>query len=85
MLKEQANKAMYAVVGTFRKHDLPIDIQLEMYNSMVLPVVLYGCEVWGNEIVRELELLQMKLCKCVVCTQVYKHGHCIRRIRTLSC
>ncbi len=70
-LKEQANKAMYAVVGTSRKYDLPIDIQLEMYNSMVLPVMLHGCEVWGNEVVRELELLQMKFCKHVLCVHRY--------------
>jgi hypothetical protein len=26
---------------------LPVDIQLELFDTMVLPVVMYGCEVWG--------------------------------------
>ena len=70
-LKDNATKAMYAVVGTSRKYDLPIDIQLEMYNSMVMPVMLYGCEVWGNYAIRELELLQMKFCKYVLYVHRY--------------
>ncbi len=36
-LKEQATRAMYTLVGKWRKFDLPIDIQIELFNTMVLP------------------------------------------------
>ena len=62
-LKDHATKAMYPLIGTSRKYDLPIDIQLDMYNSMVVTVATYACEIWGYDIVRELETLQMRYLK----------------------
>jgi hypothetical protein len=32
-----------------RKLNLPIDLQIELFDTMVAPVLLYGCEVWGSE------------------------------------
>jgi hypothetical protein len=29
--------------------NLPVDIQLELFDTMVLPVVMYGCDVWSFE------------------------------------
>ena len=34
---------------TFTILNLPIDIQLTLFDSMVTPILLYGCEAWGNE------------------------------------
>ncbi len=62
-LKEQATRAMYSVIGKARKFDLPVDIQMELFNAMVLPVLTYGSEVWGHYIIRELELLHLKFLK----------------------
>ena len=70
-LKEQATRALYTILGTCRKYDLPVDIQIQMYNSMVVPVMTYACEIWGNETVRELELLQMKFLKHVLYVHRY--------------
>ncbi len=53
-LKEQATRAMYSVIGKARKFDLPVDVQMEIFNAMVLPVLTYGSEVWGHYIIREL-------------------------------
>lgn len=66
-LKDQAKRAMYSILGTCRKHDLPVDIQIEMYNSMVLSIMTYASEIWGHYVIRELELLQMKFLKQVLC------------------
>ena len=65
-LKEQATKALYSIIGTSRKYDLPVDIQIELFNMMVVPVLIYGCEVWGDNIIREVELLHMKFLKHVL-------------------
>ena len=35
---------------------LPVDLSLELYEDTVLPVLLYGCEVWGFANVREAEI-----------------------------
>ncbi len=61
--KEQATKAMYSVIGKARKLDLPVDIQMELFSAMVLPVLTCGSDVWGHYIIRELELLHLKLLK----------------------
>ena len=65
-LVEEAKKAMYSVIGTSRNLDLPIDIQLEMYNSMVLSVQMYAAEIWGHNVVRDMELLHIKFLKHVL-------------------
>ena len=59
-LKEQATRAMYSLVGKCRKFDLPVDMQIELFNTMVLT---YGSEVWGHYIIREIELLHLKFLK----------------------
>ncbi|XP_071139805.1 uncharacterized protein [Mytilus edulis] len=44
----QARKAMFSIMKKSRKLNLPIDIQLEMFDVMVLPILMYGCEIWGS-------------------------------------
>ena len=46
-LFDQAREAMFAVQKKSRKLQLPIDIQLQMFDTMVLPILLYGSEVTG--------------------------------------
>ena len=35
--------------------DLPIDLQLKLFDHTVLPIMTYGCEVWGLESCKILE------------------------------
>ena len=44
-LKDQAIKAMFALLSKGRKLKLPVDIMLDLFDKTVLPVLLYGCEV----------------------------------------
>ena len=46
---------MYAVVTKARQLNLPIDLQLHLFDTSVLPILLYGCEVWGYENIRVLD------------------------------
>jgi hypothetical protein len=46
-LVEQAQKALYAVYYKIRNLQLPIDLQLKIFHSLVAPILLYGSEVWG--------------------------------------
>jgi hypothetical protein len=63
---EQARKAMFSVVKKSRKLNLPVSIQLHLFNSMVVPILLYGCEVWGIENLQILEQFQLRFCKLIL-------------------
>ncbi len=65
-LKEQTTKVLYSVLGKSRKFDLPVDIQTDLFNSMVLPVLTYSSEIWEHYTVREVELLHLKFCKQIL-------------------
>ena len=55
---EQAQKAIFSLMQTSRNQNLPVDVTLDLYKTMVVPVLLYGCEIWGYENVTVLEKLQ---------------------------
>lgn len=70
-LKEQATRALFPIIGISRKYDLPVDIQIDLFNMLVIPVLIYGCEIWGDYIIREVELLHMKFLKHVLYVHRY--------------
>ena len=43
----QGNRALFSVIKKARKENLPADMQFELSDRMVIPVILYGCEIWG--------------------------------------
>ena len=70
-LKEQATKALYSVIGKCKKFDLPVDMQFDLFNTMMLPIMTYSCEIWGHYIVRKVELLHLKFCKQILSVHKY--------------
>ena len=46
-LNNQSIRARYSVISKGRSLGLPIDIQVDLFDKMVLPVLTYSCEVWG--------------------------------------
>ena len=65
-LKQQANRAMYSLLAKCRRHSLPVDIQLQLFHATVLPILTYGCEVWGVENIEECEKLHRKFLKHIL-------------------
>ena len=63
---EQANKAMFSVLRNGNRLNLPLDLRLELFDSMVVPILLYGCEVWGFENFELIESLHLKYCKYIM-------------------
>ena len=47
-LTRDTRKALYCMLAKARKLQLPIDIQCQLFDNLVLPVLLYGSEVWGG-------------------------------------
>ena len=43
----QAKKAMFNLYKKIRNLYLPIDCQLKLFDSTIVPILTYGCEVWG--------------------------------------
>ena len=56
-------RAMYSLYKKSRSLNLPIDIQLNLFDKVVLPIMLYSCEVWGFSNLSPLESLHRKFCK----------------------
>ena len=47
-IAEQANKALFSLLKNISSLNLPYDIQIDMFNKMIKPILLYGCEIWGK-------------------------------------
>ncbi len=67
---------MYALIGKCRKLGLPIDLQLELSDRMIVPIMLYGCEVWRPENYIETKKLHFKFLKLIL----WVHGRTTNNI-----
>ncbi len=65
-LIDQARKAMFSVIRKSRKLNLPIDLQLHLFDTMIAPILLYGSEVWGVEDVSVVDKFQLKYLKIIL-------------------
>ncbi|MES9902847.1 MAG: reverse transcriptase family protein [Sedimenticola sp.] len=54
-LTEQANKAMYMLYSRIYNLDLPIDLQIKLFDHTIVPIITYNCEVWGFESLNIIE------------------------------
>lgn len=45
----RATRVMYAIIEKSRELNVSIDCQLDMFDKMIVPILLYGSESWGFE------------------------------------
>ena len=64
-MAEQANKALFSLLKKSRSLTLPFDIQIDLFNKMIKPILLYGCEIWGTGNIDILERVQLKFFKLI--------------------
>ena len=62
----QARKAIYFILKKTRIQKLPIDVQLDLFHNMVLPILIYSSEVWGIENNDLIIKLHVKFCKHIL-------------------
>ena len=59
----QAKRALFGLKLKKEKYDLPFDIMLDLFDKMILPILLYGCETWGYEALEKIEAFYRKFLK----------------------
>ena len=57
---------MFLLLRKCRQLQLPVDNQLELFDILVKPILLYGCEVWATESVDIIEKIHLRFCKYVL-------------------
>ena len=57
---------MYALLQKIRLLHLPSDIQIDLFQKLVIPVLLYGCELYGYENIEIIERLQLEYLKYIL-------------------
>ena len=62
----QARKAMFSMLTKARRLQLPVDLQIELFEKTVVPVLLYGCEVWGCANISDIEIFYRSFLKIVL-------------------
>jgi hypothetical protein len=60
---DKAQNAMFSLLRLARNQELPLNIVLNLFQALVVPVLLYGCEIWGYGNIKILEKLQLKFLK----------------------
>ena len=61
-----AIRAMVSLKKRARDLLLLIDLQIELFQKTVKPILLYGCEVWGIGDPNVIELVQLKFLKQIL-------------------
>ena len=64
-IAEQGNKALFSLLRKSRQLQLPYDIQIELFEKTIKPILLYGCEIWGYGNLDVIERVQLKYFKYI--------------------
>jgi hypothetical protein len=66
VLINKAYKAMYEVLKKGGLHNLPIKSQYDLFDKIVKPILLYGCEIWGFGNIDIIERVHLKFGKLIL-------------------
>ena len=63
---EKARKGLFQLRRTFREKKIPVDCQIELFEKVIEPTLLYGCELWGMENTECIEQFRLKSYKQIL-------------------
>ena len=46
-LGDKANRAIFSLNSRYKLNKLPLNIAFKLFDTMIMPILLYGSEVWG--------------------------------------
>ena len=67
----QARASMFSLIKKSRRLHLTIETQLELFETTIMPIALYGCEVWGHSNLQQVEVFYKRYVKYIL-----KLGNC---------
>lgn len=76
-LVQQAQKALYSVYYKIRNINIPIDLQLKIFDTLVRPILLYGCEVIGYEKNDNIEKVHLQFLKKILKVRATTPSHLV--------
>ena len=53
---DKAKKVLFKLKSETGGHELAIHTNLHLFDSIIVPILTYGCEVWGHERFEEIEI-----------------------------
>jgi hypothetical protein len=65
-LYNRASRAMFGLLKKCNRLSLPLELSIDLFDNIVLPVMSYGCEVWGLAIKDYAQKLQVKFYKILL-------------------
>jgi len=65
-IASQATRALYSLLRKLRPLMLPIDMQIDIFNKTIKPILLYGSEIWGFGNIEIIERVQLKFLKHIL-------------------
>ena len=73
---EQARKALFLLYSRINNLNLPVDLQLKLFDHTVLPIMTYSCEVFGFENIQILERIHNEFLRKITKTKKAHHYLC---------
>ena len=71
-LNEQANRGLHSLIRSIHRYgSLPANVALQIFDGKILPILLYGSEVWGFHPSNDIEKIHNKMLRYVL--QLYKN------------
>ena len=62
---DHAKKAMHLLYKRIGSLKIPTDLQIELFNHTILPILLYGCEIWGYSDIKLIENVQNQFLRSI--------------------
>ena len=56
----------YIVYRKLRNISIPIDLQFKLFDTLILPILTYVCEIWGYENTNQLAKLHLQFCRNIL-------------------
>ena len=57
---EQSRKAMHLLLIRANNLDIPLDLQIKLFDNTVVPILTFGCEIWGYENTEMIERVHIE-------------------------
>ena len=57
---------MYALLNKGKELNLAVDLRLKLFDSLVLPIICYGSELYGFQEIKEFERLHLHYLKSIL-------------------